>query len=97
VLVIGAGVVGTVYAGLLAAAGHDICVLARGRRLDATITSTPGTSSAPMAGTIASAISADARRVLAPAMAAPTSPMADRTANTTQSVSPEWERSPPPT
>ena len=34
ILVIGAGVIGSVYAGLLADAGHDVTVVARGGRLD---------------------------------------------------------------
>jgi 2-dehydropantoate 2-reductase len=34
VLVVGAGVIGSVYAGHLATAGHDVALLARGRRLD---------------------------------------------------------------
>jgi 2-dehydropantoate 2-reductase len=33
ILVIGAGVIGTVYGGRLSAAGHDVTMLARGRRL----------------------------------------------------------------
>jgi 2-dehydropantoate 2-reductase len=34
VLVVGAGLIGTVYAGRLAAAGHEVAILARGSRLD---------------------------------------------------------------